>query len=953
MRFQRLPFPEGSFLGAMRQWLSLLAGWLLILGWLWRDSLRPGWLAFCNDAPYGLMAAFAGDRWDHLWQGSWSPLVWLGGPALPLQLSVTHGLYLLGGPVAFGKFAAPLSLLMLATAGFVFGRALAFPRWVSFLMSLALGLNTNLLSHAAWGLGSRPLAVAATLMALAALVPSSRGRSWLRTLWAGGLTGLAVVEGADVGALLSLVVAAFCLMRGLLDCQRPLHRRALRAVIRLAAVAGAAALVASHALVALVGTQVRGVAVLSETPDAQAARWTHATAWSFPKLEVLRFVVPGLMGYRPDTPDGGAYWGCVGWDGTPATRSNGGGEGMGILVLLLAGWAVLRAAVPGTKPVCSVEERVWVSFWAGLTMVALLLAFGRFAPFYQWFYALPGADTMRMPMKFLHLVHLGMAILAGYGLTGMARACSGTPRGGWRTGRGRAGNRPLSDAVRSGLPWVMAGSLVLLVVAGLLAQAVLHPFVAGHLLNTGVTLAEAGAAADFSIREVRWSAGLACLSVVALGVWRRSGGFPAVSRSIPWVLGGLLVLDLGRSASWFIVHYDAARRYQGNDVLRELAAAPWTGRVTARWFPDGRETLVPSGDRGWHSLQNQWMEEQFPFLGIQTLDIWQMPRMPALDAQFLDAFRPKTVGDLWRLGRLWQLTNVRKVLAPAGAVDELNRSLDPANRGFRELLSFAVVPRDPERGVVRHPDDLTVATTPGGPLAVYSLESSLPRVGWFSCWEVPGDEARMLARLRDPAWDASRCVLLSTDPGRLPPSAGSIGDAATRTATTEILEWTPRRIRVRTDASSPGILLLNERWDPVWQVHVDASPEVLLRANHLMRAVQVPAGRHEVVFAYRPRMYPLAISGATWIVLLGLIVIRIRPVASAWRVWAVGDRSASRPAPAARSVPARSGGLPVQGLCSRKNRSGWSAGVMKMLPSGAGSTGFQSGAVPRVVANCN
>ncbi|MCW5558954.1 MAG: hypothetical protein KIT22_14130, partial [Verrucomicrobiae bacterium] len=862
-----------SFFSTARRLLPILAGWLLILGWLWRDSFRPGWLAFCNDAPYGLMAAFSEDRWDHLWHGSWSPLVWLGGPALPLQFSVTHGLYLLGGPVVFGKFAAPLSLLVLAIAGFALGRTLGFPRWVSFLLSLALGLNTNLLSHAAWGLGSRALAVAFALLAMAALYPAEPRRFWLRTLLAGGAVGLSVVEGADVGALLSLLVAGFLLMRGVLDRQFPLRTRLLRSAARLATVAAVAFLVASHAIAALVGTQIRGVAVLSDSQENREARWAYSAAWSFPKLEVLRFAIPGLMGYRPDTPNGGAYWGRLGVDGTPATRSNGGGEGMGALVLLLAGWAGWRAAVPGTKAVYSAEERAWIGFWVSVVGVALLLAFGRFAPFYRMFHSLPGAATMRMPMKFLHIVHLGGAILFGYGLAGLARRPRGTDSEGRKSGvRGTVAD---DHGVRQG--WILAGTIAAIVAAAPFAESGLRHFIAEYLMGTGAASSDAGQAADFSVAEVRWSLLIAGLCVGALGVWR---SFPreAVVRSMPWVLGGILIVDLGRSSTWFVVHYDAARRYGDNEVLRHLAETPWSGRVTARRFPDGRETLIPPDFGGWLYLQNQWMEEQFPYLRIQTLDIPQMPRMQALDAQFLDAMRPRTSQELWRIGRLWQLTNVRWIFAPSGAAGELNRVLDPLNRGFREAFSFGVAPRNTAGAPLRHPDDLTAVKASAGPLAVYSMDSSLPRVRWYSCWEVPEDEARLIGRLRDPAFDPAACVLLSRDaPAPAAPTTGQ----AEMTGAAQIVDWTPRRIRIRTDTSAPGVVLLNERWDPGWRVSVDGSPGTLLRANHLMRAVAVPSGAHAVEFAYAPprHTHTLAISGGTLLTLLLLSMVSGRRAA--------------------------------------------------------------------------
>jgi uncharacterized membrane protein YfhO len=65
---------------------------------------------------------------------------------------------------------------------------------------------------------------------------------------------------------------------------------------------------------------------------------------------------------------------------------------------------------------------------------------------------------------------------------------------------------------------------------------------------------------------------------------------------------------------------------------------------------------------------------------------------------------------------------------------------------------------------------------------------------------------------------------------------------------------------IGTESTAPGILMVNERWHPDWQVSVDGKQVELLRANLLMRAVAVPSGTHSVEFRYRPDMTPLWIT---------------------------------------------------------------------------------------------
>src|ERR1019366_194881 len=114
-----------------------------------------------------------------------------------------------------------------------------------------------------------------------------------------------------------LVVAAFVVFQALAG-EGTMPRRLAAGVVRLAVVVVFAAFIAISAVSSLVSTQIKGVAGMGQDAASRAERWDEATQWSLPKAETLSLIVPGLFGFRMDTPEGGNYWGRCGrhgaWD---------------------------------------------------------------------------------------------------------------------------------------------------------------------------------------------------------------------------------------------------------------------------------------------------------------------------------------------------------------------------------------------------------------------------------------------------------------------------------------------------------------------------------------------------------------------------------------------------------------------------------------------------------------
>jgi len=854
MNHRPSPPPPAAAAPPTRGWLGITLALLAVMLACFHRSLQPGQILFSSDGPLGANAA-AYAAMPEAFRGMWQDLNWIGGYIGSAFPDVTCLLLTLLGPLWFAKLYAPASLLLLGLSAWVFLRQLGLRPAVCVLGGLAAALNSDFFSYACWGLGTHVLSAASIFLALAALVSPATRRSWVKAVLAGAAVGMGVMEGFDSGAILSLYVAAFVLFLAWLRPGQPV-RRLLQGVTQTAVVAAAAGFVATQALTILIGTQIQGVVGMEQDQQTKARRWDQATMWSLPKVETLRTIVPGLFGYRMYAYDGSDYWGRVGeTPGVPGTRHSGAGHYAGLAVVWLAAWALAQAARKQDSPF-SREERRMVWFWGGAALISLLLAWGRHAPFYQLFYALPYASTIRNPVKFLHPFSLSLVILFAYGAEAL-----------WRTQieRVAAHGSTLREQFRS---WWSAGplfdqrtrlTLVLVGGAGVLAWLLFAASRRGleaHLATIVSPPELAKSIAAFSLTECGWFVLFLALTT-ALLLLALSGLFAGVQArwALP-TLGLLLVLDLGRANRPWIQYWDFADKYSPNPVLD----------VLRRDAPQHRVAILPFQlNQDLANLQQiyraDWLQHAFRYYNVQSLDDVQDPRPSVEKTNYQGTFFSRQMAGLLRM---WELTNTRYLLGVKGLADALNQQADPVRRSFREVLPFGVA-MDQVSGAIR------VSTNAAGPFALLENAAALPRARLYTAWEVITNSADAIARLADPTFDPGRSVLLATAP-QLVPRPAPVATASTNPpGKVEFASYTPKRLVLKTQAVQPAVLLLNDNYDPLWRVTVDGTPQPLLRANALMRAVELAAGDHTVEFQFRVSPGPLLISLAALVLSLGLL----------------------------------------------------------------------------------
>ena len=140
------------------------------------------------------------------------------------------------------------------------------------------------------------------------------------------------------------------------------------------------------------------------------------------------------------------------------------------------------------------------------------------------------------------------------------------------------------------------------------------------------------------------------------------------------------------------------------------------------------------------------------------------------------------------------------------------------------------------------------ATDPGCGVPLLEAPGRLPRAAFAAAIRrVDDDPAASRVAVSDPAFDPALETVVSLDPARpLPVVDGSDGFAAGITA------YTANEIEVSITAPRPGLLVLAEVYYPGWKAWVDDAPADVLRVNHTLRGVAVPAGARRVRFVYEP-----------------------------------------------------------------------------------------------------
>ena len=832
----------------------------VVLLFLFRDSFSEGKVLFSSDGPLSTLVT-AHNQIPDGFSGKWQDIYKMGKPAGAAPVNVTWMLLWLLTPELFAKFYIPICLIILGISIWCAGRAFRFHPLVCGLVGIAGILNSDFFSYGCWGLGTVVLAAAFFFFAISVWKSAKTFGVWGSSILSGLCLGICVMEGFDVGIILSMLFALFVAWEmfepksenNIIESgdnpeqennkKFPLSK-IKPSLIRLCVTTGFSILVAMQTVFSLFSTQIQGVSIL-ERNDSNQSKWEWATQWSLPINETVRLFVPGYFGYRMDTDNGGLYRGTVGRDpqygkdNTPRiSRHSGSGFYAGNFVIFAALMAGVILLSRKNSFFNSVEKH-WVWFWSIIVFSSLAFSFGRHFFLYQIIHALPFFNSIRNPIKFHHTLEIGLIFIFFVFLHAI-----------WR-GKGEH----LKELLKSNglLKSVMIGvpvfcSLIFLVIAG--SRFKLQDQLKKSLGAEGYPNDSISQIPSFVLGEYLWFLFFTLCTFTLMYLVFKGTFHKGKMGWLGAIIAALLLLDMGRANLPWIQHFNAGIKYD-KDVLidtLEPVASQAGARVTIAPFDGNKNINVLA-----QLYRAEWLQHQFPYYNINSIDISQEPRPAADFLTFQNALSP--TGNPENLRRFWELTSTKYLLGLSQGVTEiLNDQFDPKQKRFKILKNFSI------------DNNYKSINSQTGPFSVIEFSGALDRIKIYDQWEVIADDKETLKKLSEPFWNPQKSVIVNSPI----PSSKAMNDILS-TPSISLVSYAPKKIILSATSSVPAIVLLNDNYDSNWKVDIDGKKVPLLRCNFISKGVYLePAeGKQKITFEYKPVALPLKVTMAS--ISIGLI----------------------------------------------------------------------------------
>ena len=387
--------------------------------------------------------------------------------------------------------------------------------------------------------------------------------------------------------------------------------------------------------------------------------------------------------------------------------------------------------------------------------------------------------------------------------------------------------------------------------------------------------------------ERRWWGWLPAALLAALGAWSIH-----LAMCLPEPIHSQLerIVREGNQVGW-IHDLDGVRRVQSWYVRHYAAAAVWCGVGVAGW-------LVLWSRRAWQSRllpvaavllvgDLLWFAHG---RSVQCDPALYYPPVPVLDEAARSA-PGRVIGYNCLPAPLAAMRGLRDIrgddgVDPARLMDLLDPAADPQSKAYSYASTQRMTPKaefTPEGGIRLSPIldmlDVRYVILRGAPLAgtrpafqgpdywVMVNSNALARTFVPQRVETVTEDKTRLEKLASPGFDPREVAYVE--------SPASLPNACRGSA--EIVEEIPTRVTVAVRLETPGLVVLADLWDKGWRAYWNGQRVPILRANHALRGVTLPAGQGTLVFRYAPASFAwgLRLAGLAVVVLLAWVGISL------------------------------------------------------------------------------
>ncbi|HEY9488795.1 MAG TPA: YfhO family protein [Chryseosolibacter sp.] len=97
---------------------------------------------------------------------------------------------------------------------------------------------------------------------------------------------------------------------------------------------------------------------------------------------------------------------------------------------------------------------------------------------------------------------------------------------------------------------------------------------------------------------------------------------------------------------------------------------------------------------------------------------------------------------------------------------------------------------------------------------------------------------------------------------------------ADSTATITLVDHNPKYQKYESQSSANGLAVFSEIFYPGWEAYIDGKETSVLRADYILRALEIPEGKHTIEFYFRPKPYVVGnkiTTASSWLVLILLL----------------------------------------------------------------------------------